>query len=242
MWTEHATPASKDHSVLFVAFPVLVPSWAAPATPPRSTSWGGVAPKTPPQPHHSTPRMDRPVHANLDVDLSRVRDTVRTLQTSGYYYEGLSWQDADRMLRDTPIGTFLVRDSSDNRFLFALSVQTERGPTSVRIHYSHGEFRLDCEDALSPCMPWFTCVVKLVEYYIELSQSAKGQMCVWLDGNGRRDLPIRLARPLYRTVHPLQHLCRVAANRGMAQQKVGLDRLPLPGSLKDFVRAYPHQH
>lgn len=227
--------------MLFVAFPVVVPSWAAgPPTPTSAVaSWGGPAPKTPPP----APRMDRPHdQVAVDVDLNRVRDTVRTLRTSGYYYEGLSWQDADRLLHDTPIGTFLVRDSSDNRFLFALSVQTERGPTSVRIHYGHGEFRLDCEDALSCCMPWFSCVLRLVEYYIELSQSAKGQMCVWLDGNGRRDLPIRLVRPLYRTVLSLQHLCRVAVNRAMATHKVGPDRLPLPPSLGEFVRSYPHQH
>lgn len=182
--------------------------------------------------------------SDAQADLSRVQAALRTLRTSGYYYEGLSWEEAGRLLRGCPVGTFLVRDSSDNRFLFALSVQTERGPTSVRIHYRRGQFRLDCEAALSSCMPWFSCVVSLVEHYVQLSRTAKGQMCVWLDGHGRRDLPIVLTRPLYREPHSLQHLCRIAYNRSAKAAAVPPHRTlePLPAALKDYLRDYPHLH
>ncbi|EEC01237.1 suppressor of cytokine signaling-2, putative, partial [Ixodes scapularis] len=160
-----------------------------------------------------------------DADLSRVQEALRTLRTSGYYYEGLSWQEADRLLRDRAVGTFLVRDSSDNRFLFALSVQTERGPTSARIHYRKGQFRLDSEDALSSCMPWFSCVVRLVEHYVQLSRSAKGQM------------------PLYRELLPLQHLCRLALNRAAASAGPANAALAtMPAALRDYVNDYPHLH
>ncbi|CAN8002798.1 unnamed protein product [Ixodes hexagonus] len=177
-----------------------------------------------------------------DADLSRVQEALRTLRTSGYYYEGLSWQEADRLLRDRAVGTFLVRDSSDNRFLFALSVQTERGPTSARIHYRKGQFRLDSEDALSSCMPWFSCVVRLVEHYVQLSRSAKGQMCVWLDGHGRRDLPIMLTRPLYRELLPLQHLCRLALNRAASASPASAPLVSMPAALREYVNDYPHLH
>lgn len=182
--------------------------------------------------------------SDTQVDLSRVREAIRTLRISGYYYEGLSWEEAGRLLRGCPVGTFLVRDSSDNRFLFALSVQTERGPTSVRIHYRRGQFRLDCEASLSSCMPWFSCVVSLVEHYVQLSRTAKGQMCVWLDGHGRRDLPIVLTRPLYREPSSLQHLCRIAYNRSAKTPAVPACRTlePLPSALKDYLREYPHLH
>ncbi|KAH7985885.1 hypothetical protein HPB52_025330 [Rhipicephalus sanguineus] len=205
-------------------------------------------------PPHLSPSPGAPVGAgppsDVDTDLSRVRDALRTLATSGYYYEGLSWEEAGRLLRGQPVGTFLVRDSSDNRFLFALSVQTERGPTSVRIHYWRGQFRLDCEDALAGSMPWFSCVVSLVEHYVRLSRSAKGQMCVWLDGHGRRDLPIVLTRPLYREPASLQHLCRIALNRSAATVAAATSTSssmcrtvePLPAALKDYLRDYPHLH
>lgn len=180
--------------------------------------------------------------SDTQVDLSRVREAIRTLRMSGYYYEGLSWEEAGRLLRGCPVGTFLVRDSSDNRFLFALSVQTERGPTSVRIHYRRGQFRLDCEASLSSCMPWFSCVVSLVEHYVQLSRTAKGQMCVWLDGHGRRDLPIVLTRPLYREPSSLQHLCRIAYNRSAKPPAACRTLEPLPSALKDYLRDYPHLH
>lgn len=180
-----------------------------------------------------------------EVDLKRLREVLRTLRTSGYYYEGLSWEGANQLLCDQPVGTFLVRDSSDDRFLFALSVQTERGPTSVRIHYRGGEFRLDCEDTLAASMPWFSCVVSLVEHYVRLSRSAKGQMCVWWDGHGRRDLPTVLTRPLYRKPASLQHLCRIALNRSASvTSSCSQCRTvePLPAALKEYLRDYPHLH
>ncbi|XP_037571054.1 cytokine-inducible SH2-containing protein isoform X2 [Dermacentor silvarum] len=217
-----------------------------------------VPPPSPPSPTNAQQRYGNQPHlspspgapppggaaSDVDVDLSRVRDALRTLRTSGYYYEGLSWEEAGRLLRGRSVGTFLVRDSSDNRFLFALSVQTERGPTSVRIHYWRGQFRLDCEDALAGSMPWFSCVVSLVEHYVQLSRSAKGQMCVWLDGHGRRDLPIMLTRPLYREPASLQHLCRIALNRSAGAAVAAASRTvePLPAALKDYLRDYPHLH
>ncbi|XP_077490142.1 suppressor of cytokine signaling 3-like isoform X2 [Amblyomma americanum] len=251
-WTGSSTPLRQD----------LLPP---PALPTRDqeerTSSPGLRREEDPHHHH---RMEAPpspplatthgvghqhppasgAGGDLEADLSRLRDALLTLRTSGYYYEGLSWEEAGRLLRGCPVGTFLVRDSSDNRFLFALSVQTERGPTSVRIHYRRGQFRLDCEDALSPCMPWFPCVVSLVEHYVQLSRTAKGQKCVWMDCHGRRDLPIVLTRPLYRAPASLQHLCRIALNRGAKPLEVSAYRTvePLPPALKDYLRDYPHLH
>ncbi|RZF37200.1 hypothetical protein LSTR_LSTR016820, partial [Laodelphax striatellus] len=91
------------------------------------------------------------------------------LRTSGWYYEGLSWQESSNLLLPTTPGTFLVRDSSDPRYLFSLSVQTDRGPTSVRLHYADGHFRLDAEAKIIPLMPLFNCVVKLVQHYAQLT-------------------------------------------------------------------------
>lgn len=176
-------------------------------------------------------------------DLHKVSDTLRLLRLSGYYYENLSWQDADSMLKVSNVGTFIVRNSRDNRFLFALSVQTERGPTSVRIHYNHGSFRLDCEHQVAVKMPAFPCVVDLVEYYIELSRSDKGKCCVWLDASGRRDLPIKIQQPRYNRVNSLQHLCRLAMNNAATSPISQTTKNPkIPQSLKDYLSQYPHKN
>ena len=64
------------------------------------------------------------------------------------------------------MGTFLVRDSADPRYLYALSIQTERGPTSVRIHYTEGCFRLDADSLLAERLPKFRSVPDLIDFYV----------------------------------------------------------------------------
>lgn len=65
------------------------------------------------------------------------------------------------------IGTFLVRDSSDARYLYALSLQTDKGPTSVRIHYSSSGFRLDASNTgMADHLPRFRTVLDLVDHYV----------------------------------------------------------------------------
>ncbi|XP_023221297.1 suppressor of cytokine signaling 2-like [Centruroides sculpturatus] len=180
-------------------------------------------------------------------DFHRIHKTLQVLQTTGYYYGGLSWRQATELLQDTAIGTFLIRESSDSSFLFSLSVNTERGPTSVRIHYINGQFRLDSEESIAGFMPIFDCVVQLVEYYVRLSKSSKGATCVWLDNTGRRDLPICLSRPLYHSVLSLKHLCRLVVNGRLHSHtdwisEVVLRRLGLPQTLVSYLREYPYLH
>lgn len=74
------------------------------------------------------------------------------------------------------IGTFLVRTSSNPKFLFSLSVQTERGPTSVRLHYVNGYFRLEAQPHLYNAMPAFPNVIDLIQYYVdEFKRYRKGK-------------------------------------------------------------------
>lgn len=173
------------------------------------------------------------------LDLDRISSTWNKLEASGWYHGQLSWQQATNKLKSTPVGTFLIRDSSDPMYLFALSVQTERGPTSIRIHYSNGQFKLDAEALLAGNMPLFDCVVKLVDYYVKLSQTEKAKAHVWLDTTGRRDRQIQLSRPLYHQVPQLQHLCRLVLNGQVPIQRI--NELNLPKSIQSFIKDYPYQ-
>ncbi|KAJ9581183.1 hypothetical protein L9F63_023642, partial [Diploptera punctata] len=207
-----------------------------------------------------------------DTDLVRLAATLKALRNSGWYYEGLSWQESAEALQSTTPGTFLVRDSSDPKFLFSLSVQTERGPTSVRLHYVCGQFRLDAETRLAPQMPLFDCVVQLVEYYIEATKdSAKASVTdgenlkgskgsharhkeqVWVDANGHMYSHILLTTPLYKKQHlpSLQHLARLAINKSLkasmpkklsTRNSLSVSQLPLPTLLTDYLKEYPYSH
>ncbi|KAL0279675.1 UNVERIFIED_CONTAM: hypothetical protein PYX00_001179 [Menopon gallinae] len=177
--------------------------------------------------------MQRNNHS--EYDLQCLKTTMKDLRNSGWYYENVSWQESVVLLKNTEPGTFLIRDSSDPNFLFSLSVQTSRGPTSVRLHYVNGQFRLDAEEKLIPHMPSFGSVIELIDYYIENTvknkfagsnskksakksgkdrlQKSKEQ--VWIDSQGNVYSNILLVKPLYKKEHfsTLQHLTRLAINR-----------------------------
>ncbi|CAG9813359.1 unnamed protein product [Phaedon cochleariae] len=197
-------------------------------------------------PLHALPS---PGEARPDTELERLSDTVRALRQSGWYYEGISYQQSDDLLKGTTVGTFLVRNSSDPKFLFSLSVQTERGPTSVRLFYFNGYFRLDAQPHLQTAMPMFPSVVSLVEHYIEQSRLCKSNAQVWVDQQGKWYSSILLDKPLRRKSEPagLKHLARLAVHRGLkrsGQPRLAMlppphTQLDLPKSLAAYLSEYP---
>jgi hypothetical protein len=50
-----------------------------------------------------------------EKDVARLGEVRRLLQTCGWYHEGLSWQQSENLLKDAPVGRWLMRDSSDSR-------------------------------------------------------------------------------------------------------------------------------
>lgn len=188
-----------------------------------------------------------------ETELLRLSESVRLLRQSGWYHEGLTWQQSQEVLKDTAPGTFLVRDSSDSRFLYSLSVQTEQGPTSVRLHYLDGKFRLDSEQYLAPLMPVFDSVIDLIVHYVKCSASATktagsgGQ--VWVDSKGCMFSRILLKKALLRAdkVPSLKHLARLAVHSALEASCVPRIRLlpphkqlELPASLTDYLAEYPY--
>lgn len=170
-----------------------------------------------------------------------------TLESCGWYYGAMTWQEAAGLLANTAVGTFLIRDSSSQRCPFALSVQTSQGPTSIRIEYDQGKFWLDCEK--KGVTPQLRGVVELVEYYrtLALAKDAQdgneksvyssGGKHVWIDHKGRIFSPIKVVIPLKRNPSSLQHLCRLAVN---SFSSVESQLYSLPLTLRTYLNKYPH--
>lgn len=178
---------------------------------------------------------------STEDDVKCINRNLLMLRTCGYYYEGISRQEAKEKLRHRKMGTFLLRDSSDPRYLFSLSVKTTRGTTSVRIEYRAGRWRMDCEDRLVGQMPEFPNVVALVDFYIKLSRNDTNNQCVWLESCGRRDTPVKLVTPARSGLVSLQHACRLVINKHTPEDDV--KRLDcLPSSLKRYIQEYPYSH
>lgn len=190
-----------------------------------------------------------PQDAKPETELQRLSDTVRALRQSGWYYEGITYQQSDELLKDTALGTFLVRNSSDPRFLFSLSVNTERGPTSVRLYYFNGYFRLDAQTHLQSAMPMFPSVMDLIQYYVEHSKLYRNNAQVWVDPTGKWYSSILLVKPLRKKPEAptLKHLARVAVHKALRSSTLPRitmlppthTQLELPVSLKAYLSEYP---
>ncbi|TRZ15054.1 hypothetical protein HGM15179_012034 [Zosterops borbonicus] len=84
--------------------------------------------------------------------------SLNILQASDFYWGPLSVGEAHAKLQREPVGTYLVRDSSQGNCLFSLSVRMPAGPVSLRISFQEGYFRLK---------NWFSdCVVRLLELVV----------------------------------------------------------------------------
>ncbi|KOC63488.1 Suppressor of cytokine signaling 2 [Habropoda laboriosa] len=171
----------------------------------------------------------------MDRDAARLSKVKRLLQTCGWYHEGLSWQQSENLLKNAAVGRWLMRDSSDSRYMFAVSVQTARGPTSVRVHYFVGQFRLDAEPSLAFAIPLFDCPIKMLEYYVEYSKSVdEHRKEVWVDYSGQLYSPIYLTKPLVKEVRSLSHLARLVVNR----YKLLTEHLP--PLIRNYLAEYPY--
>jgi len=195
-------------------------------------------------------------------DVERLESAYQRLAACGFYYGRMTIDEATERLSRWPVGTFLLRDSSDRRYLFSLSVQTCRGTTSIRMSYRSGLFRLDCSADQEHLMPTFDCPLRLVAHYVRLcsgggpgsaptspTSTAGGvprsrHSYVLLESSGRRDTPVLMIQPYRRRTPSLSHLCRRTVQQALYSGGVGgdtaVDRLQLQPSLKTFLKQYPY--
>lgn len=189
-------------------------------------------------------RQDDQYYCQKDLYLQI--QTMSILLQGCFYYGDLTSCDAKHILKPCPIGTFIVRNSSDPNYLYTLSVKTKRGPTSIRIHYQHGRFSLDSDDKSKDQMPKFTNFLDLVDFYMRQgSTENKAGKCVFLDKMGRKDVPIVLTKPRLNSVPTLMHQARVTINRSLnvqtpSQIQERVRHLPLPNPLKSALKDYPY--
>lgn len=169
----------------------------------------------------------------LNRDVNRLREVRKLLQICGWYHEGITWQQSEDLLKNAPVGRWLMRDSSDSKYIFAVSIQTARGPTSVRVHYFLEQFRLDAEPRLTLAMPLFSCPISMLEHYVEYSK-VEHRREVWVDYNGQLYSHIYLTKPLIKEVRTLSHLARLAVNRN----KLPTKHLPL--LIRNYLAEYPY--
>merc|ERR1712038_1122991 len=165
------------------------------------------------------------------------------LKKCGWYYGKMRADESTALLADTKAGTFLVRDSSDPKYWFSLSMQRGKttnntiaspensGPTSIRIHFVNGKFQLDAEDRIRSLMPEFDTIIDLVQFYITSSLNALKQ--VQKDGSSKdyedekilanaksKTLWVDSSGKLYKKDSPqsLSQICRLSINKSIVSK------------------------
>lgn len=162
--------------------------------------------------------------------------SLNRLEHSGWYWGQLSRNDAVLLLKSADVGTFLLRDSSDSRYLYALSVRLENRILNIRVSFSKGKFMFECYATEPWETPRFDCVVKLITYYVGVSKRKDDRAVCARSDLGENSL-LTLEKPLFRKVPTLQHFARRVINRTVTAEKQL--ELNLRGPIESFMREYP---
>lgn len=171
-------------------------------------------------------------------DIRRLEREAELLQAScDWYYGDLTWKQAHDILKNKPVGTFLLRNSSNPNFLFSLSIKTQTRAVSVRIGYYSHSFGFDNETPSKHSHFRADSVVGLVESEINTVHKH-----VFLSGGESQW--VVLTQPAKKHPSRLQHLCRVSINRSLgttaSERVVHAEKLSLPRLLRRYLQQYPH--
>ncbi|NXA43035.1 SOCS7 protein, partial [Eudromia elegans] len=197
------------------AFPRIVPLRPAEAAPSQ------------PGPHLQCP-LYRP-------DASSFAASLRELEKCGWYWGPMNWEDAEMKLKGKPDGSFLVRDSSDPRYILSLSFRSQGITHHTRMEHYRGTFSLWCHPKFEDrCQS----VVEFIKRAIMHSKNGKFLYFLRSRVPGLPPTPVQLLYPVSRfsNVKSLQHLCRFRI-----RQLVRIDHipeLPLPKPLISYIRKF----
>ncbi|XP_026871574.2 suppressor of cytokine signaling 1b [Electrophorus electricus] len=174
---------------------------------PRDTLNPTDIPATQPSP----PTHFRPFRRQQECSV--VAQAMKYLENSGFYYGPLEVDEAHARLAHLPLGTFLIRDSTQTDVFFTLSYQAPEGPTSVRVLLGDEGFALDGSKHAFPCL------FALLEFYIAS--------------------PKRSLRNPYRgtSSQTLQEIARRAVVRVYGRD--GLEALPVSATVRSYLQLYP---
>lgn len=162
------------------------------------------------------------VHTQIDYIHCLVPDLLR-ITALPCYWGVMDRYEAEALLDSRPEGTFLLRDSAQEDYLFSVSFRRYGRSLHARIEQWNHNFSFDAHD---PCVFHAATVTSLLEHYKDPSA------CMFFE-------PL-LTLPFHRTFpFALQSLARAVICRGTTYD--GIAALPLPPVLQDYLREYHYK-
>ncbi|CAL9693889.1 unnamed protein product [Knipowitschia caucasica] len=180
-------------------------------------------------------------------DTNSFASSLRELEKCGWYWGPMTWLDAEAKLRDKADGSFLVRDSSDPRYILSLSFRSQGLTHHTRMEHYRGTFSLwtQSKQRGQPELPEAPELPDRCESVVDfihraITHSKHGQCLYFLRSRvpGLPPTPVQLLFPVSRfsSVKTLQHLCRFCIRQAVRIDHV--EDLPLPGPLISYLRKF----
>nr|CAH7758204.1 unnamed protein product [Callosobruchus chinensis] len=161
-------------------------------------------------------------HTQVDYIHCLVPDLL-TITNCSFYWGKMDRYEAESLLEGKPEGTFLIRDSAQEEFLFSVSFRKYGRSLHARIEQWNHKFSFDCHD---PGVYTSDTVCGLIEHYKDPSS------CMFFE-------PI-LTWPLHRKfTFSLQHLARAVIVSRLTYDDI--NTLQLPKSLKNYLKEYHYR-
>ncbi|KAL2096705.1 hypothetical protein ACEWY4_008853 [Coilia grayii] len=162
------------------------------------------------------------VHTQIDYIHCLVPDLLQ-ITNLPCYWGVMDRYQAEALLEGKPEGTFLLRDSAQEDYLFSVSFRRYGRSLHARIEQWNHNFSFDVHD---PSVFHAPTVTGLLEHYKDPNS------CMFFE-------PL-LSTPVHRTQpFSLQHICRAVISNHTSYD--GISALPIPNALKEHLKEYHYK-
>uniref|UniRef100_A0A8D8MA45 Suppressor of cytokine signaling 5 n=1 Tax=Cacopsylla melanoneura TaxID=428564 RepID=A0A8D8MA45_9HEMI len=167
-------------------------------------------------------QLETVVHTSVDYIHCLVPD-LKDITSCSFYWGKMDRYEAEKLLESWPEGTFLLRDSAQEEYLFSVSFRKFGRSLHARIEQWNHKFSFDSHD---PNVYASSTVCGLIEHYKDPT------LVMFFE-------PM-LTIPLHRNfTFPLQHICRSVICSNITYD--GISQLQLPKTLKSYLKEYHYK-
>jgi len=172
--------------------------------------------------YQSSTEFLRQAHTQVDYLHCLVPDLLDITKCS-FYWGKMDRYEAERLLQDREDGTFLLRDSAQEEYLFSVSFRRYNRSLHARIEQWNHRFSFDSHD---PGVYSSPTILGLIDHY------KNPDLCMFFEPT----LTLSLHR---NSPFTLQHLCRSVVCSNITYD--GVNTLSLPKALKLYLKEYHYK-
>jgi len=163
--------------------------------------------------------------ANYQVDYTNyLIPKLKDIFSCPFYWGKMDRYEAEALLANKPEGSFLLRDSAQENYVFSVSFRRYSRSLHARIEETKHKFSFDCHD---PGVHASRDIKGLLEFYKDPLS------CMFFE-------PMLLFPILRKKPFSLQELSRTVICDNTTYN--GVTTLPIPKTLKSFLREYHYKH